>query len=315
MENGEVFFSNKFENKQFKWIDISNPTSAQLQELSRTYNIPKPALEDCMDSRHLPKVEKLGNALFLITRVADPLAKFYQTRIQDFTRKIAIFAIDSVVITIHRAPSPLLLEIRDELKLRPPQNVGPQEIILEVLSEGISSFDRLLEEAENQVDTFEADLFTNETDEASLQNVHYIRRKLFGVKRLFMHHLTLIQKLDMKSEKTALGLQSLKSLTDHSLFYSDELLEDVNELLNLQVALSSKKTNEVVRVLTVFSVFFMPLTFIVGVFGMNFRYMPELEWKYGYLASWIAMGVVTLTIALWFNHRGWLNTGKSVKKK
>jgi magnesium transporter len=74
----------------------------------------------------------------------------------------------------------------------------------------------------------------------------------------------------------------------------------------MQLALASHRTNEVVRVLTVFSVFFLPLTFIVGVYGMNFRYMPELTQRWGYPAVLAFMGLVTLMIYLWFHRRGWL---------
>jgi len=89
-------------------------------------------------------------------------------------------------------------------------------------------------------------------------------------------------------------------------FYADELLEDVNNLLSMQLALASHRTNEVVRVLTVFSVFFLPLTFIVGVYGMNFHFMPELRSPWGYPAVLVGMGLVTLAIYLWFRSRGWL---------
>ena len=64
-------------------------------------------------------------------------------------------------------------------------------------------------------------------------------------------------------------------------FYADELLDDANTLLNVQLALASHRTSEVMRVLTVFSVFFLPLTFIVGVYGMNFDFMPELRQRWG----------------------------------
>jgi magnesium transporter len=84
------------------------------------------------------------------------------------------------------------------------------------------------------------------------------------------------------------------------------LLEDVNNLLSIQLALASHRTNEVVRVLTVFSVFFLPLTFIVGIYGMNFAHMPELRERWGYPAVMAAMGFVTLVIGLWFRRRGWL---------
>ncbi|HEX5962233.1 MAG TPA: CorA family divalent cation transporter, partial [Gemmatimonadales bacterium] len=88
--------------------------------------------------------------------------------------------------------------------------------------------------------------------------------------------------------------------------YAEELVEDVNNLLSIQLALASHRTNEVVRVLTVFSVFFLPLTFIVGIYGMNFEFMPELRKHWGYPAVLAGMGLVTLIIYLWFRRRGWL---------
>ena len=89
-------------------------------------------------------------------------------------------------------------------------------------------------------------------------------------------------------------------------FFAEELLEDVNNLLSIQLALASHRTNEVVRILTVFSVFFLPLTFVVGIYGMNFQFMPELRERWGYPAVMGAMGFVTLVILLWFRKRGWL---------
>jgi magnesium transporter len=89
-------------------------------------------------------------------------------------------------------------------------------------------------------------------------------------------------------------------------FYADELVDDVNNLLSIQLALASHRTNEVVRVLTVFSVFFLPLTFIVGVYGMNFQYMPELHQRWGYPAVMLGMALVTFAIYVWFRRRGWL---------
>jgi magnesium transporter len=80
----------------------------------------------------------------------------------------------------------------------------------------------------------------------------------------------------------------------------------MNSLLNIYISLSSQKTNEVMRVLTVFSAFFLPLTFIVGVYGMNFEHMPELNHPIGYPLVWIAMTLITILIYRNFKKNGWM---------
>ncbi len=72
------------------------------------------------------------------------------------------------------------------------------------------------------------------------------------------------------------------------------------------MSLASQKTNEVMRVLTVFSVFFMPLTFIVGVYGMNFEFMPELKYPFAYWIVWAAMILITIGVFFWFRKKRWL---------
>jgi len=86
----------------------------------------------------------------------------------------------------------------------------------------------------------------------------------------------------------------------------DTLFENMNQLVMIYFSISSQRTNEIVRVLTVFSVFFMPLTFIVGIYGMNFEFMPELKMKLGYPGVMALMGLITLGIYVWFKKRGWL---------
>ena len=87
---------------------------------------------------------------------------------------------------------------------------------------------------------------------------------------------------------------------------SDQVLDNSTTLLNTYISLTSQRTNEVVRLLTIFSVFVMPLTFIVGIYGMNFDVMPELRWQFGYPAVILLMILVTFTIYVWFKRKDWL---------
>jgi magnesium transporter len=86
----------------------------------------------------------------------------------------------------------------------------------------------------------------------------------------------------------------------------DVLSDNINHLLNVYFSAASQRTNEIIRVLTIFSVFFLPLTFIVGVYGMNFDFMPELRWRLGYPGVLLLMAAVTIVIFLWFKRRKWL---------
>ena len=101
-------------------------------------------------------------------------------------------------------------------------------------------------------------------------------------------------------------LNDLKENAETLYFATDEIMEDVNNLLSLELAAADHDTNEVMRVLTVFSAFFLPLTFIVGVYGMNFDVMPELRWTWGYPVVLTLMFTVCLGIYLWFRRKGWL---------
>jgi magnesium transporter len=86
----------------------------------------------------------------------------------------------------------------------------------------------------------------------------------------------------------------------------NQVLDDVTNLMNLNFSYSSQRINEVMKILTMFSVFFMPLTFIAGIYGMNFEYMPELTKKWGYPAVLILMMVIAVVIYQWFKKKKWI---------
>ena len=86
----------------------------------------------------------------------------------------------------------------------------------------------------------------------------------------------------------------------------NQVLEDVNNLMNLSLSFTAQRTNDAMKVLTIFSVFFMPLTFISGIYGMNFEHIPELYSKWGYPVVLIIMVIVSIAIYLWIKKKKWL---------
>jgi magnesium transporter len=157
----------------------------------------------------------------------------------------------------------------------------------------------------DEIDFYENKIFLKNKLPSLLKNLYRIKRKVSVNRRILTLTKDIINKLEVENRKNAMFREMSDTYVQQDTIY-DQLNDDINNVLQLYLSISSQKTNEVIRVLTIFSVFFMPLTFIVGIYGMNFHYMPELEWKFGYLFSILIMIAVTVIIYLWFKKKDWL---------
>ena len=108
--------------------------------------------------------------------------------------------------------------------------------------------------------------------------------------------------LELRKELQTI-FQDIKDSLTQSLLVYDEILDDSMNLLNTYLSITAQRNNDVIRVLTIFSAFFLPLTFIAGIYGMNFEHMPELKWPFGYFFCLIIMASVSLAIYFWFKRR------------
>jgi magnesium transporter len=295
----------------FIWLDVVNPTREELANVARQYGLHSTSVEDSLDPEHLPKYERIGAITFIIVRAIDEAAARDCSTVQEMTRKVAIFFSTDFLITIHRTEQPFMAALIAKYQSPPPAGAERRKsflprVLIEIINAVIDTYGRPLAEAEIAIDKFEATVFGEHELGGLLQRIYTEKRRVTQMRRMLSHTLDVVQRLVPASEPTAPLFQDLRENAESMYAYAEELVEDVNSLLSIQLALASHRTNEVVRVLTVFSVFFLPLTFIVGIYGMNFDFMPELRHRWGYPAIMVAMGVVTLLIYIWFRRRGWL---------
>ena len=295
----------------FTWLDVVQPTREELTDIARRYGLHSTSVEDSLEPEHLPKYERIGTVTFLIIRAMDAAATRDCSTVQEMTRKIAIFVGTDFLITIHRTEQPFLTALIE--RYRAPSPAGAERrksflprLLIELINGAIETYDKPLGAAETAIDKFEATVFGEHELGGLLQRIYTEKRRVTQMRRMLSHTLDLVQKLVPASEPTAPLFQDLRENVESMHFWADELVDDVNNLLSIQLAMASHRTGEVVRVLTVFSVFFLPLTFVVGVYGMNFDFMPELRQRWGYPAVLGLMAGVTLAIYLWFRRRGWL---------
>ena len=290
------------------WIDVTAPTPEELHEVARVHRLHATTVEDCLDPTHLPKYERIDDALFMILRVWGERPDRVGTAMQDVTRKIAVFSRGDMLLTIHRAELPALAAVEKEWAGRcgAGEKTTVPALLAAIAIASLGSYDTPLEEAEDTLQEFEQALFEPKVKSPDLLAIHQLKRRAGMIRRLLWLMMGVVTKVGASQERSTPLYQDVRDTAESYLFYADQLLDEIQGLLGTYLAVASHRTGEVMRVLTVFSAFFLPLTFIVGIYGMNFEHMPELRQRWGYPAVMLAMALVSLAIALWFRRRGWL---------
>ncbi len=285
----------------FTWIDITQPSIEELTLIANEFNLHEYTVRDCLEPDHLPKFELFETTKFLISRVYAPKNQPNPHTIQELTSKIAIFYNDNFIITIHRQPLPFIHAVKDQC-FEDKTCSTPNALVTNILWNSLHTYELPALELGNKIDYYEEEMFLKNHIPNIQRSLYFLKRKAASCKKVI--HLTtdVINSSHLGIKKNP-SLQNLLDLHLKLMTQYDQIMEDANTLLNIYIALASQKTNEVVKILTIFSVFFMPLTFIVGIYGMNFDYMPELRSKWGYPGAIFLMIIVTLFIYYWFRHK------------
>jgi magnesium transporter len=287
-----------------KWIDVLNPSQAEMQELSDQYQLNNDIVQDCMQPQHLPKYELVDDVHFLILRffAKDPDKPI--ATIQELTNKIAIFYTEKFIITIHKSEAAFLEEVRKRY-LDKKKCDSVSDILVKIIWNDLESFDDPVTKLSEKLDSYESEVMLKKISPDLTQELYIIKHEASVSHKVLMLMQEPINHVQPEKGNTS-TVQDMKDQYLKMLTLYSQVLDDVTNLMNLYMSLSAKRTNEVMRVLTVFSVFFMPLTFIVGVYGMNFKFMPELNWRLGYPIVMIFMAIVTIIIYFWFKRKKWL---------
>lgn len=287
----------------YEWIDITAPTKEELNVIATRHGLPPSQVEDCLQPEHLPKHEVIGDSLFVILRTFSINATEEADTIQEVTDKIAVFFGDNFIVTVHRPPFPFLAQIKKDL-VDQGKCSTPFHLLFHIFAHSVLSFDAPLTKLVGDIDQYEPKIFLEKKTPGLLKDLYYIKRRASVMDTIIEMSKTIHENL-----KGKISTQQYNHLKDDFLRLQTstrQVVDNVTNLLNIYISLSSQRTGEVMRVLTVFSVFFMPLTFIAGIYGMNFDVMPELRWQYGYVWSIVLMTGVTLSIYLWFRRKGWM---------
>jgi magnesium transporter len=252
----------------------------------------------------LPKAEDIGGVKFLIIRkILDEVLGHKLHTVQQLSTKVAIFFNDDFIITVHRLPQVFITELQASFEQKLVYK-NPAQLAAKILLQVLQSYNKPALQLAAELDKYETAVFLRQTKPTILSELYYLKRKINIIIKLLILTEDITHALNAYKAHN-LALQDAKDLHTKLLTLFNQLHDDVGNLQQIYLSISAQKTNEVMKVLTVFSVFFLPLTFIVGIYGMNFKFMPELESAWGYPVVLASMVAITGIIYWWFKRKKW----------
>lgn len=291
----------------FTWIDVIEPTRAELEKLANTFGLHKTSVEDCMQPMHLPKFEQFTNTVFMIARSYDETAAQTASSVQELTRKLAIFAGEGFVITVHRCEHRYVSALKHKWSEGIEAGSSPGVHVVNDLLRGvIESFQTPLDDCEDRLEGIESAAFNLGPKKFAPQDSYFLLRRATVIERMLRANVDVVTKCPRLSEASKPYFQDLREQGDRLVETANNVGESVQNVISISVSIADQKTNEVMRVLTVFSVFFLPLNFLAGLYGMNFEEMPFLKSPSGFTGMVSVMMIASFVIFVWFKRRRWL---------
>lgn len=297
------YFRKAANASDWSWYDIESPTPEELNEIALEFNLHPAAVQDCLQPDHLPKYEEMDDYNFVIVRLFNP-DEPQSTNMRKLTHKVALFFNETRVITIHRKPQPFIFKIADGF-LASGKCQGVEHLVTKILKQAFLTFDEPTEEWQKEIDYYESNLVRRQRLPSLPKGLYRVKQQVSSLKRLL---LVTISSFDSYADayENDPYMTDLRDTAKRVMLVYDDILDSTNSLLNLYISLSSVRTNEIMRVLTILSALFLPLTFIVGVFGMNYSWMPTVNDPNGFWYICGAMVLLTAGLVFYFRHKNWM---------
>lgn len=291
-------------NENCEWLDVEAPTDEDLQFLHERYDINRLLLEDTVDPNHLPKFEEDGKVMFFLMRENTELERSNLNTISDISTKLGVFLVDNSVITIHRMRNRSIYEYKKEITTEK-EEITPDRIALRLALKVMKSFDDESTNLLETLDNLENEIFLKNTNSTvQIKRLYRLKRKSGLNSRILNISGDWIREFKRlkltESEITDLNDKHKDVIADF-----DHLNAQVTNLISMFLALTDLKANQVMKLLAMYSVYFLPITFIAGVYGMNFDFMPELSLKYGYFMTLGLMALIVIVTFFYFRTKKW----------
>jgi magnesium transporter len=321
IESGDIADLDEFLEKpvpdwvKVRWLNVSNLNPYVVNLFRHHYAFHTLAAEDVLHIPQRPRIEIFDDHIFVVLRMlqlvqhelADPLSDSSLD-----TEQVSLFLYDKVLITFQEKPGDIWQPIRDRLQNegRRIRKSGTGYLLYALLDAVIDHCFPVLEKYGDVLEELELITLENPSPQV-LHRIHSVKRELALVRRIVWPMRELVDQLyreegDRIEDSTRPYLRDVYEHTIQIVEIIELYREMASGLTDLYMSAMSNRMNEVMKVLTIIATIFIPLTFIAGVYGMNFQNMPELTWRWAYPALWVVFTLLTAGMLFFFKRKGWI---------
>ena len=288
------------------WIGLYRPSAEEFSSVAEEFELHPLAAEDAIKAHQRPKLERYGDTLFVVLR---PARYLDESETVEFG-EIHVFVGPSFVVTVRHGEAPPLDEVRKRLEGDPELlRRGPAAVLYGIMDRVVDDYAPVVDGLENDIEEIEAEVFggnpavSRRTYELSREVIEF--RKATGPLAGVLDSLLEDEELEVDPEVR----RYLRDVQDHVLRVVERVegfRELLNNILSVNLTLVGLSQNDEVKKISAWAAILFAPTLVAGIYGMNFEYMPELKWPFGYPFGLALMVLVSLTLYLVFKRRGWL---------
>lgn len=299
------------ETSTVTWINIDGVHESEvIGRIGDCYGIHPLILEDIMTTAQRPKMEDLGNYIYVVLRML--ICEKDSDEVQ--SEQVSLIVGQNFIISFQESASlgDVFDPVRDRIRTGKGRmrKLGADYLAYALIDAIVDNYFIVLEKLGERVEVLEEELVTD-PGQKTLHEIHSLKREMIYVRKSVWPLREVVGGLERAESpliKDTTGI-FLRDVYDHTIQVIDtiETYRDMlSGMLDMYLSSVSNRMNQVMKVLTIIATIFIPLTFIAGVYGMNFKYMPELEWRFGYFAICGVMLAIGITMVILFKRKKWM---------
>jgi len=294
------------ERRGVAWIGLYRPTQEEFSSVSEEFGLHGLAVEDATEAHQRPKMERYGGSLFVVLKPARYLDE--EERVE--FGEIHVFVGQDFVVTVRHSEAPDVGAVRKGLEADPELlRRGPEAILHAIMDRVVDDYMPVVDGLRNDIEEIEAEVFVGNPDVS--RRIYELSREVIEFQRAteplggVLGNMIQEESTDVDPEVR----RHLRDVQDHLLQVTERLAgfrELLQSILSVNLTLASLSQNEEVKKISAWAAILFAPTLIGTIYGMNFTYMPELNWFFGYPFALLLMALTSLMLYLVFKRRGWL---------